>query len=82
MRSTPLLLVLDEPAVALDATAEHTLFERYATSVRQSSQGSEAAICPISWRWVPSSTSRPRSSTAIRSAMSTGMPPGEAPAGP
>jgi ATP-binding cassette subfamily B protein len=32
MRSRPQLLVLDEPAAALDATAEHALFERYASS--------------------------------------------------
>ncbi|WP_345483016.1 ABC transporter ATP-binding protein [Actinopolymorpha pittospori] len=30
MRPTPLLLVLDEPTAALDAEAEHTLFERFA----------------------------------------------------
>jgi ATP-binding cassette subfamily B protein len=30
MRESPLLLVLDEPTAALDAEAEHELFERYA----------------------------------------------------
>ncbi|WP_182886437.1 ATP-binding cassette domain-containing protein [Microbispora sp. H10885] len=30
MREDPLLLVLDEPAAALDAAAEHAIFERYA----------------------------------------------------
>src|SRR5262249_33885784 len=30
MREDPLLLVLDEPASALDAQAEHALFERFA----------------------------------------------------
>lgn len=30
MRRSPLLLVLDEPTAALDATAEHELFQRYA----------------------------------------------------
>ncbi len=34
MRERPLLLVLDEPAAALDAAAEHALFERYASSAR------------------------------------------------
>jgi ATP-binding cassette subfamily B protein len=32
MRTRPLLLILDEPAAALDAAAEHDLFERYASS--------------------------------------------------
>ncbi len=32
MRTRPLLLALDEPAAALDAAAEHALFDRYATS--------------------------------------------------
>ncbi|MGD0832860.1 MAG: ABC transporter ATP-binding protein [Candidatus Dormibacteria bacterium] len=32
MRERPLLLALDEPAAALDAAAEHSLFERYASS--------------------------------------------------
>ena len=31
MRPAPLLVVLDEPTAALDALAEHALFERYAT---------------------------------------------------
>lgn len=32
MRPTPLLLALDEPAAALDAQAEHALFERFAAA--------------------------------------------------
>jgi ATP-binding cassette subfamily B protein len=38
MRTTPLLLLLDEPAAALDASAEHSLFERYATSAGRASR--------------------------------------------
>jgi ATP-binding cassette subfamily B protein len=34
MRDHPLLLVLDEPTAALDATTEHALFERYAAAAR------------------------------------------------
>jgi ATP-binding cassette subfamily B protein len=36
MRERPLLLVLDEPTASLDATAEHELFERYASAARES----------------------------------------------
>ncbi|THA64248.1 ABC transporter ATP-binding protein [Streptomyces sp. A0958] len=32
LRADPLLLVLDEPAAALDAAAEHSLFERFAAA--------------------------------------------------
>ncbi|MCD9899507.1 hypothetical protein LUR56_04090 [Streptomyces sp. MT29] len=32
MRTDPLLLLLDEPAAALDAAAEHALFERFAAN--------------------------------------------------
>jgi ATP-binding cassette, subfamily B, bacterial len=32
MRELPLMLVLEEPASALDAVAEHALFERYVTA--------------------------------------------------
>lgn len=32
MRTSPRLLILDEPAAALDAAAEHALFEHYASS--------------------------------------------------
>ncbi|HET8600921.1 MAG TPA: ABC transporter ATP-binding protein [Segeticoccus sp.] len=34
MRDAPLLLVLDEPTAALDATTENELFERYAAAAR------------------------------------------------
>lgn len=35
MREVPLLLVLDEPTAALDATTEHALFERFAEAGRR-----------------------------------------------
>jgi ATP-binding cassette, subfamily B, bacterial len=37
MRPRPLLLVLDEPTAALDATSEHRLLRRYATEARRAS---------------------------------------------
>lgn len=39
MRTTPLVLVLDEPTAALDAETEHDLFERYAQAVRSHTNG-------------------------------------------
>src|SRR5690348_8046011 len=36
MRERPLLLILDEPAAALDASAEHNLFERYSSTAEHS----------------------------------------------
>jgi ATP-binding cassette subfamily B protein len=38
MRQAPLLFILDEPAAALDASAEHDLFERYASSAGRARQ--------------------------------------------
>jgi ABC-type hemin transport system ATPase subunit len=35
VREDLLLLILDEPAAALDASAEHDLLERYASSAAQ-----------------------------------------------
>ena len=35
MRDAPLLLVLDEPTAALDAQAEHDLFEQFAAAARR-----------------------------------------------
>jgi len=42
IRPQPLLLVLDEPTAALDAHAEHALFERYAASTRAAGAASGA----------------------------------------
>jgi ATP-binding cassette subfamily B protein len=42
MRDTPLLCVLDEPTAALDAEAEHALFERFAAAAR--ADGAESRV--------------------------------------
>ncbi len=42
MRDGPLLCVLDEPTAALDAEAEHALFERFAAAAR--SRGAEGRV--------------------------------------
>ncbi|MER6214326.1 ABC transporter ATP-binding protein [Streptomyces sp. NPDC001674] len=42
LREHPLLMVLDEPASALDASAEHAVFERYAGSAAE--VGSEGGV--------------------------------------
>ena len=41
----PLLLILDEPAAALDASAEHDLFERYASSAGRPDGKTAASPC-------------------------------------
>jgi ATP-binding cassette, subfamily B, bacterial len=51
MRDRPLLLVLDEPAAALDATAEHALFERYASSARAAARDLGGVTVLISHRF-------------------------------
>jgi ATP-binding cassette, subfamily B, bacterial len=51
MRRSPLLLVLDEPAAALDASAEHELFERYASSAGQAGQGQGGVTVLVSHRF-------------------------------
>jgi ATP-binding cassette subfamily B protein len=42
MRDAPLLCVLDEPTAALDAEAEHALFERFAAAAR--AEGAEGRV--------------------------------------
>lgn len=51
MREDPLLLVLDEPASALDATAEHALFERFGAAAREAGGGSGAVTLFTSHRF-------------------------------
>jgi ATP-binding cassette, subfamily B, bacterial len=51
MRDDPLLVVLDEPAAALDAAAEHALFERYWGQARQVAQRTGALSIFVSHRF-------------------------------
>lgn len=51
MRRHPLLLALDEPASALDATAEHAIFERYAASAATAAQTSGGITVFVSHRF-------------------------------
>jgi ATP-binding cassette subfamily B protein len=51
MRTDPLLMILDEPAAALDASAEHDLFERYATSAGQAGRERGGITVLISHRF-------------------------------
>jgi ATP-binding cassette subfamily B protein len=51
MRQAPLLLILDEPAAALDASAEHELFERYASSAGRAGQGQGGVTVLVSHRF-------------------------------
>jgi ATP-binding cassette subfamily B protein len=51
MRSAPLLLVLDEPAAALDASAEHELFERYASSAGHAGEKQGGVTVLVSHRF-------------------------------
>jgi ATP-binding cassette subfamily B protein len=51
MREEPLLLVLDEPASALDPAAEHALFERYAEQARRMARRTGAVTVFVSHRF-------------------------------
>ena len=44
MRDEPLLVVFDEPAAALDASAEHDLFERFAAEARSGQSAGRATL--------------------------------------
>nr|WSU76980.1 ABC transporter ATP-binding protein/permease [Streptomyces anulatus] len=51
MRTDPLLMLLDEPAAALDAAAEHALFERFAASSAMAGTSSGAPTLFVSHRF-------------------------------
>ncbi|GAA2868852.1 ABC transporter permease [Actinoplanes cyaneus] len=51
MRPAPLLLVLDEPTAALDAQAEHALFERFADEARRVARHTGGITLLISHRF-------------------------------
>lgn len=51
MRAEPLLLLLDEPTAALDADAEHALFDRYSTAAREAAARTGAITLLVSHRF-------------------------------
>jgi ATP-binding cassette, subfamily B, bacterial len=51
MREQPLVLVLDEPTAALDAMAEHALFERYAEGAKRVAELTGAITVLVSHRF-------------------------------
>lgn len=51
MRDDPVLLVLDEPTAALDAEAEHALFERYAGAARRAASTTGGITILVSHRF-------------------------------
>jgi ATP-binding cassette subfamily B protein len=51
MRTSPLLVILDEPTASLDAPTEHALFERFAGAASRAAAGSGAITILISHRF-------------------------------
>jgi ATP-binding cassette subfamily B protein len=51
MREAPLLLILDEPASALDPEAEHALFERYSEQAQRVGEATGAVTVFVSHRF-------------------------------
>jgi ATP-binding cassette subfamily B protein len=51
MRTSPVLLILDEPTASLDATTEHALFERYAGAARSHAAATGAITVLVSHRF-------------------------------
>ena len=51
MRTTPLLLLLDEPTAALDAETEHRLFEQWTTAAQHLRQSTGAVTVLVSHRF-------------------------------
>ncbi len=51
MRTSPLLLLLDEPTAALDADTEHQLFEQWTTAARRLRQHTGAVTILVSHRF-------------------------------
>jgi ATP-binding cassette, subfamily B, bacterial len=51
LRAHPHLLILDEPAAALDAAAEHALFDRYASSARAAARARGSVTVLVSHRF-------------------------------
>ncbi len=51
MRTSPLLLILDEPTASLDAPTEHAIFERFAHAAREVAQATGGITILISHRF-------------------------------